>query len=365
MHATILDLRPRSRGLPALSCAVALGLLIAAAPAWADYNTFCVSTSQQLQDALDQASDGGMYNGQHNYIHVVKGIYKTTDLANPAAFLYNSHYPDSPTIAGLEITGGYDPGCATSSKNAAKFTVLDGDNATQVLRLYSTTSYMDVTGLTIRNGLRSSGAAGLEANLDTGYDSSVSIIDSIILNNHTTNLDCGFYIHVGTGNSLLLEDNVIAGNSADAGIGAGTAISDGYARISQNTVWGNTTIAASGVGGLVCGGAGQIYINNNIIRNNSNIGLDLETQNGYLGYNDYGNIGGMAPVVNVGALMVSPQFVNAAGNDFHLAANSPLLGIAPVLIDTIDLEGHHAPAAGKMDLGAYQETVFIDGFDGG
>jgi hypothetical protein len=74
-------------------------------------------------------------------------------------------------------------------------------------------------------------------------------------------------------------------------------------------------------------------------------------------------LGGTPPLQNVGALMVSPQFVNAAGGNFHLAGDSPLLGIAPPL-DTYDLEGHHSPAGGKMDLGAYEETIFVDRFDG-
>ena len=54
-----------------------------------------------------------------------------------------------------------------------------------------------------------------------------------------------------------------------------------------------------------------------------------------------------------------------AQTHFHLAGDSPLLGASPIITHTIDLDGNPATTAGKIDMGAYEETIFIDGFDGG
>ena len=90
----------------------------------------------------------------------------------------------------------------------------------------------------------------------------------------------------------------------------------------------------------------------------------MDTSIAGLYYNDYGTRGGMTPQNEVGTLMANPQFVDAPGGNFHLAGNSPLLGVSPLLSDTLDLDGNPSPQGGKMDLGAYEETVFADGFDG-
>ncbi len=350
-----------SRAARRRSC-LALAAALLFASGWAQafvFNILCVSTAQELQDALDQASDGGIHNGETNFVRIVTGTYKTTDTTGSLAF----HYLSTNATGGLDVSGGWAVGCATSTLNAA-LTVIDGNHATQVLTLGSTTSYIDVEYLIIQNGETYKGGAGLAINTGTGQNGPSSVSDTIIRNNHTSNLGGGIYLRSGDAGYLTnFSNNLITGNSGDLDGGAGFVDSAGPAQIYQNTVFGNTTPAAGGTGGLGCSGAGSFYINNNIFRNNTNYGLYLNANAG-LHYNDYGTLGGIAPTQNVGALMVSPQFVNAPGGDFHLAGNSPLLGIAPPL-DTYDLEGHRSPASGKMDLGAYEETIFIDGFDGG
>jgi hypothetical protein len=84
-----------------------------------------------------------------------------------------------------------------------------------------------------------------------------------------------------------------------------------------------------------------------------------------LEYNDYGTIGGVAPGGSVGNVSVNPQFVNAAGGNFRLAAGSPVIGISPrSTFGGNDLDGNAYPIGGFLDLGAYQRTIFADGFDG-
>ncbi len=45
---------------------------------------------------------------------------------------------------------------------------------------------------------------------------------------------------------------------------------------------------------------------------------------------------------------------------------SPVLAAAPCsgLLQPYDIEGHSIPLAGKVDFGAYEDTLFADGYDG-
>ena len=97
-------------------------------------------------------------------------------------------------------------------------------------------------------------------------------------------------------------------------------------------------------------------------------GAYLDTNNIDLDNNDYGTLGGTPPHTNTHSLVnKNPRFVNAAGGDFHLAGNSPALGFStgPQRGTFIsDLERHAYALGGNIDVGAYEETIFIDGFDG-
>ena len=300
-----------------------------------------------------------LHNGERNFVRIVSGLYKTTDTTGSTAF----HYTSTNANGILDVSGGWATGCVTFT-NSAALTVLDGNHSTQVMALGSATTSISVEEITIQNAETFKAGAGLALNSGPGQNAHASVSDTIIRNNHSTYIGGGIYLHSGDAGYLTnFADNLITGNSGDDDGGAGFVDSEGPAKIYQNTVFGNTTPAVGGTGGLGCSGAGSFYIDNNIFRNNTNYGLYLNASAG-LYYNDYGTLGGTPPNFNVGALMVSPQFVNAAGGNFHLAGDSPLLGIAPPL-DTYDLEKHRSPASGKMDLGAYEETIFIDGLDGG
>ena len=93
-------------------------------------------------------------------------------------------------------------------------------------------------------------------------------------------------------------------------------------------------------------------------------GLYLGSSNADVEYNDYGSLGGSIPDTSQGNLSVAPKFVNANGADFHLAGDSPLLGASALFYGTTDLDGNAYPRRGKSDLGAYEETIFVDGLEG-
>ena len=357
VQAMIIRSRPQNRTLLALG----ISLFVASDLAQAD-TFFCVDTAQKLQNALTDASDGGMHSGERNFIRLVTGTYNTTDTAGNITF----HYDSTNAVGSLDISGGWTAGCIGTIRNAAASTVLDGNHTTQVMRLGSATTDIDVVGITLQNGETGSAGAGLAINTGAGRNGTVSVARTIIRNNHTTFQYGGIAVHSGgVGEITLFGNNLVTGNSADQEGGAGFLGSNGSTQIVQNTVYGNTTAASGGTGGLSLGGTGSFSVDNNIFRNNSNVGLYLATSNAGLYYDDYGLLGGTAPQQNVGALNVSPKFVDAAGGDFHLAGDSALLGISPLLTGTFDLEGHPSPTGGEMDLGAYEETIFIAGFDGG
>jgi hypothetical protein len=129
--------------------------------------------------------------------------------------------------------------------------------------------------------------------------------------------------------------------------------------VTQNT----STAATNPSGGLDCAGTTPCYLYNNIFWNNSNYCIFSGYSGAVLSHNDYGTQGGATPATDVGNLSVNPQFIDAAGDDFHLAANSPLLGYGTPQGTITDLDGNPYPLKGKIDLGAYTETIFTDDFE--
>jgi hypothetical protein len=339
--------------------ATALAFLALAACRFAHAHEFCVSTATDLQNALTDASDGGMYNdGGLNSINLAQGTYKTS--GSPF------QYSNSAMTGALIISGGFDASC-TAQTRTASLTVLDGNHATQVLVIHSANAEVDVTWLTIQNGETSQPGAGLVVNDGAGDNSSVNIADNIIQNNHTTYFSGGVDVNAGgSGHFLLLQNNLIAGNSADRGDGAGNvgADSGGATGVFNNTITQNTTSASGGRGGLYCGSSARCSVINNILWNNTTYGIYLGSTNADVEYNDYGSLGGSTPDTHQGNLSLSPKFVDANAGNFHLSADSPLLGASPLFYATTDLDGNSYPRRGKGDLGAYAETIFVDGLDG-
>ena len=111
------------------------------------------------------------------------------------------------------------------------------------------------------------------------------------------------------------------------------------------------------------GGPGcNCYVMNNILWNNTNVGLHLSSSTDNLEYNDIGTRDGITPMHEVGNFSDPPQFVDPAGDDFHLKGSSPAIAASPLAGVSPDLEGH-GYSTGFNDIGAYYETIFADGLD--
>jgi hypothetical protein len=337
------------------ACALAAYALIASANAAA--HEFCVSTAADLESALADSSDGGMFAGENNDIGLLPGTYTTS--GGPF------HYTNA--TRGLTIIGGYDAGCV-NRLNDPTLSVLDGGHATPVLELHSQGGALEVDWVTIQNGETTGAGAGLYLE-DTGGQVA-AVGDVIIQNNHAADIAGGIYATVGSNASndvLFVESSLIVGNSADNGSSAGVLIAHGSgATIAGNTISLNTTTLANGIGGLTFSpnATCNCAVVNNIFWDNANIGLWLGNSNVALEYNDIGTLAGSTPNDDVGNVSVAPHFVDRDNGDFHLTRDSTLLGLTPNPIGSIDLDGHRRPRFGHADPGAYEETIFEDGFDG-
>jgi hypothetical protein len=342
--------------------AAATALIAFSACTVASAHTFCVSTSSGLQQALTASGDGGAYEDEDNLIRVVTGTYLTgAATSNGPFFLY------SPTSAHLlTVFGGYEPGCNSTQHPAAE-TILDGHGATAVLALRGGHMRFAVTHLTMQNGNGDQPGAGLQVNYLTTVNTPVNIDHVIIRNNHSSVDAGGLYVSGAADfgeDAVYVTNALITGNSSDANYGGVymTGFGNTASGLANSTIARNSAAAVNGrVGGVYCGGSATCNIANTVAWNNSNIGIFLDNA-GALTCDDYGTLGGTPPAFSNGNLSLNPSFVDANNDDFHLTGASPLLGICPPNSD-YDVDGLAFPNSGKEDVGAFEETVFVDGFD--
>jgi hypothetical protein len=340
--------------------ALSIGLLAVSTLAQA-HDFPCISNASGLQTALDQSSDNGIYSGEDNTIYLGKGNYATGAATGNGPF----HYTSTATTGSITLFGGYaDVNCSSLTRDPA-MAVLDGNHSTQVLNISDRYGRVQVSEITIQNGESSAPGGGLNVNYQrvSGF---VGVYQNIIQNNHTTSIGGGLAVY--SDNDVHVQTNLIVGNSADNGYGAGIAQSNGGRTFLTNlTVYGNTTTLAGGTGGLAYGGASNGQVLANIFWNNTKYGLFLLDNQASLDFNDYGTLGGGTPAVNLHNYSLAPHFVDASAGNFHLAGDSPLLGISSIHVGgtSYDLDGNTFPLSGFADLGAYEETVFTDGFNGG
>lgn len=215
--------------------------------------TFCVDTSQELQDALTAAQS----NGQNDTIRIVQGTYTGN-------FVYESTQAYS-----LTIEGGYIAGCGSRTVNAAN-TVLDGNYSGRVLTLNSpsaATSYI-VDGLTISGGgAEAYGEDGAGLYVDTEFGS-FTLTNTVISYNYGYEYNFGVGTYVANTAAVQIYNNTFTDNTTLFGSGGGAYVLNAdTVEISGNTFTGN--YAENGDGGGLCIVLGDTLIN---VHNNSFIG---------------------------------------------------------------------------------------------
>ncbi|MCD4682730.1 MAG: T9SS type A sorting domain-containing protein [Bacteroidales bacterium] len=171
----------------------------------------------------------------------------------------------------------------------------------------------------------------------------------------------------------ILSNNLICYNIA-SGYGAAISCDNGDPILANNTITGNSS-------GIHCDGDAHPVFYNTILYGNSDVEVYIETEDSDPDFY-YCNVqGGTASFVMNGNLYTGtyesnidndPQFVDAAGFDFHVDAGSPVIdgGLNFYVLDSLVLD--HLPrivdgdgdGTADVDMGAYeyQETPMLTSF---
>lgn len=343
-------------------CLVLLAVLACAARHETQAHDFCVESAQQLQDALDAVSDGGAWVDEDNLITIVRGTYATGTATGNAAFHSNA----STTTHGLTIYGGFSPGCS-GERHPASSTILDGHGISGVMTLRRPNGHIGVTHLTFRNGEGDLGA-GLQVNHLASVNADVSLSDLIFLDNHASASAGGLYAS-GTNQpgyiAVYLANLLFSGNRADDNYGAAYITAYNELALVKHTTIHDNHAPAGATGGLYCGGNATCQVEETIAWANTHAGIEFDAPINALICSDVGTLAGATPDYSADNLSVAPSFVDAAGGDYHLSGDSPLLARCQGNPFQTDLDDRSYPARGGTDMGAYEETILQAGFEGG
>lgn len=353
---------------PFARCAAAALLCVRLAPA----ATHCVATPDELSAALLAAQQDAAGSDE---IRIRTGNY-----AAPAGGFHVDVQQ-----RGIVVEGGYlDAQCQARSADAAR-TVLDGAGMERPLTIDSSFSPAAISGIVVR-GLTFANApsdrpGGLKVS-DSGpiYNGPVLIEDDIFRDNAAGGLVAATDGNVFDGSvDLTVRGCLFSGNRAADGAAA-NLFSNNAIAVSNVTVTGNQSFDTSAAtrSAFVTFTFAQVFYSNNVFWANNPDALsgsfDLHADNpqrpmlgAALDHNDIEAALGAAGSQH-SELAVDPGFVDAAGGDFHLAANSPLIdagtdtpagGLAPT-----DLDGFARGQGAHVDVGAYEfDRIFSGTFD--
>ena len=340
--------------------------------------TFCVDSADALATALASAEA----NGEDNDIRIRAGVYDAPD-AGFHIDLFEGHHS-------LSVAGGFTDEACDARTHAAAATVLDGHDSVRPLTIETSRSSgiadpdhgITVSGLTFRRG--SDAIVGALKISDSGpiYGGIITVEGNAFLDNGTAAgvLEGGPALLAATdgpdfagGTGLFVRNNLFARNMGP-NAPAVFVYSNNHVDVSNNTFVGNiatdtslderVTFASFTFSG--------VDFSNNVFRDNAAT-FDLHATNATdLVDNALASLGG-TPRSESGTIAVDPRFVDEAGGDYRLAADSPLIDAGT---DTpaggaagFDLEGNARVQGAHLDIGAYEfgaataDAIFADGFD--
>lgn len=209
---------------------------------------FCVGDAAGLSLALDIADN----NGVSDTILLQQGVYDGN-------FNYNANATES---GDLLIAGGYAPGCASRTADAAN-TILRGAGGRTLTLSGRDNSNLEVDAVTLRDGRAAAGGAGM----DVGRWLQVIVRRSAFIANQTVaGGDGSGGLNIDRSGSVEVIANRFVGN--DGGKGGGLSLSDPViARIDSNLVLNNH--AMQNGGGIDADSAGRFVFTNNVVARNS------------------------------------------------------------------------------------------------
>ena len=337
---------------------------------------FCVTNSQELQDALTSAGT----NNQHDVIRVATGNYE-------GGFSYGGFESFD-----LTIIGGFTPfignPCGQRTGNPLT-TFLDGNNAQRILLIQAAaSSNISISYLSFINGFSVNGSnsgAGLEIRSLQNYVGDVLVEYTGFINNES---DFASALEISGATKQTVRNSFFVSNNSVLGTGTVNLISNDSVGIyfNNNTMINNTKdqLGLFNHAGLriFTTGSSKVFVANNIMKNNEI--ADIRIFNGgdtaYLYNNNVGNIFGnfdeQADNINSNPMFESGFFnfvPTLSSGEVNQGRNSANLVPVPTpftldwFVGSTDFNGNPRVRDGRVDIGAFEavpETpIFSNGFE--
>lgn len=326
---------------------------------------YCVTNAVELHNALTAAES----NSAHDTVRIAEGSY----VATGAPFSYQEVNGWDLTISG-GWTEFFGNPCGQQLDSNPYGTVLDGDLASTVLEIrLAFNSDVTVSGLSFINGktpIDRGGAINVSHinNLETGK---VTIERNVFINNEA---DFGSALYIRHADKVYIRNNLFVANHAHTRYVISVLQQDAYGTFFTNNTVVNNTASTDGTAGLgLAGGGGtQLFVANNVMRENDN--ADFRNHSGLPLYLKNNNIDVLSnvlnPVEDIGNMDLPPRFEDILLS-FTPAENSPLVnaGVKPCstcpipipfdeawVLGTIDLAGNVRNQNGKVDIGAFESS---------
>ncbi len=321
--------------------------------------TFCVSSSSELQSALQTASTNA---DASDLIKLKPGTY-----VSPAGgFGRNQAFGGEESIS---IEGGWGSLILNCdfSLNSSTASIIDGAdiNPGLIINRGIGTGSTTIRRLTITRGFQGGNqvntnrGGGLAIFTVQGSEGGTTVENVIFRDNNASLIAGGAYL---AGQPLVVRSNLFVGNGASTGSAMSALSNSSTVYFNNNTV---SQSVGSGPTALVVrfDGDSAVYLSNNILW--GNFGRDLFTTGHTLIANVVQTMAG-TPALENSTIASDPLFVSAS--DLRLRPGSPALNSGANTpfggLSTRDLDGSLRVNGPAVDRGAFEsDTFFANGFE--